>query len=223
MKIFRRVFLTFLFDIVSESLPQSQRRSYNSSDWDNSTTPFSSNWTRPPGTWSRWSSHSLPTATHPDKPSLSLSTREAAVKSKEEDSQLLTTPSLKENSVNTELPVLRTSSTRLSPADQNSRKPTTSCGHSNFLPHSVDLRSKDTHSPKVSVPSETEKSSSTPSSRRWSEMVDFESWTDLQTTNEEMLIETISIYIDWLLRKLAALVFSKVTVFQPSKLTILSI
>ena len=192
-KSFWRVFLTFFILVVSESLPQSQRKSSNSSDWDNSTTPFSSSLTKPHGTWSRWLSHSLHTVIHPDKPSANSSTKEDAVKSKEEDFQSPITPLLKENSVNTELPVLRISSMRLSPVDQNSRKPTTSCGHSNFPPHSVDLRSRDTHSPKVSVLSETEKSSSTLSSRRWCERATellYEVKADLQTTNEEMLIDT---------------------------------
>jgi len=154
---------------VSESLPQSQRKFCNSSDWDNCTMPFSLNWTKLPGTWSRWLSHSLPMVTHQDKPSLSLSTREAVVRFKEEDFLSLITASLKENSVNTVLLALKTSSMRLSLVVQNSRKPTTSCGHSNFPPHLVDLRSKDTHSLKVSVLSETEKSLSTPLSRKWSE------------------------------------------------------
>merc|ERR1712167_251843 len=79
---------------------------------------------------------------------------------------------------------LRISSTKLSPAVQNSRKPTTSCGHSNFPPHLVDLRSRDTLSPKDSVLSETEKSSSTPSLRKCCEAsgLFFEFKADLQTT-----------------------------------------
>jgi len=127
--------------------------------------------------------------THQDKPSANLSTKEELVKSKEEDFLSPITVSLMENLVNTESHALRISSMKSSPVDQNSRKPTTSCGHSNFPPHSVDLRSRDTHLPKVSVLSETEKSSSTKSSRKCCEATGlfFELKADLQTTNEEML------------------------------------
>jgi len=181
---------------VSESLLQSQRRSSNSSDWDNYTMLFSLSLTKPHGIWSKWLNHSLPMDTHLDKLLASSSTREDAVKSKEEDFLSLITPLLKESSANTVLLVLRISSMKLSPVVQNSRKPTTSCGHSNFLPHSVDLKSRDTHSPKASVLSETEKSSSTPLWRkcceRTTELI-YEFKADLQTTNEEMLIDT---YLD---------------------------
>ena len=157
------------FYLVSTSLPQSQRRSYNSLDWDNSTTVFSSSLTKLPGTWSEWSSLSSLTDSHPEPLSPTLSTREDTVKSTDAESHSLTTPSLPLSSVRLVLPALRTSFTRSSPVDQNSRKPTTSSGHSSSHPHSVDLRSRDTLSPKDTVPSVTEKSSLMHSSRKWCE------------------------------------------------------
>ena len=59
--------------------------------------------------------------------------------------------------------------TRSPPADQSSRRPTTSCGHSSFPPHLVVLRSRDTPLLKALELSATERNSSTPSLRRWCE------------------------------------------------------
>jgi hypothetical protein len=60
---------------------------------------------------------------------------------------------------NVELHALKILSTKLPLVDQNSRKPTTSYGHSNSHHHSVDLRSKDTLLLKDSVLRVTEKNS----------------------------------------------------------------
>ena len=133
--------------------------------------PSLSNWTRPHGTWSRWSSHSSLMVTPQDKPSPSWFTREVTERLREEDFLSVTTVSLLVNLGNTESTASKTSSTRSSLADPNSRKPTTSCGQWSSHPHSVDLRSKDTPSLKDSVPGETERSSSTELSRRWCERV----------------------------------------------------
>jgi len=173
---------------VSESLPQSQRKSCNSSDWDNCTTLFSSSLTKLPGTWSKWSNHGLHTVILQDKLSANWSTREVPVKSKEEDFLLLIIALLLVNLVNTVLHALKILFMKLSLADQNSRKLTISCGHSNLTHHLADLRSKDTHLLKVTVPSEIEKNSSTPLSRKCCEAPKLgnELGADLQTTNEEM-------------------------------------
>ena len=114
---------------------------------------------------------------------------EEPVRFREEEFHSLTTASLLKALDPLVSPVLRTSFTRLPPVVQTSERSTTSCGHSSSTLHQEDGKSRDTLSPKDSVLTVTEKNSSTPSSRRWSEqlMRTTSVVAYLQTTNEEML------------------------------------
>jgi len=145
---------------VSTSWIPKTERSYSSSDWDSSTMVSLSDSTRPQSTWLERLNPTSLMDTQPRRQSLTWSTREVMLRLTSQESPLLTTLLLRDSWARSASSQLKTWFTKSSTLVLTSRKPTTSCGHSNWTHPRKDLKSRDTHTRMV-VLTETEKKKST--------------------------------------------------------------